>query len=354
MARVRRAQTGARTLGPNRALRQELRRIRVRAAAGMSPRARQRSRALCYALCGACGYLQSVPAPDTFRVEPTQAASIRDACPHCGALAWHDLNDEDTALALRDAETRVRRHHHALARRGAGALASLAGVALAVPLGVLLHQLVGVTLVNAALIAFLIPAILATWLFNHLIPKRHARLRDAGVYDTFTRWREPLPRSLVAATADAEPGAFAAVDSDHELLLAPWSGTPCVGYEVRLYRDASEQSPVCVLREQRCLEFHHGELEIPGEAVSLALPLRRVPRRGPGAPDQRALARTLRQRGLYLADGPYLLEEAIVVPGERYELVPVDAEGSRAYVLRYGPLALAERAVSAGPEGARA
>ncbi len=327
----------------------------MRAAAQASPRERERARLLCYALCGACGYLDALPSRDSFRAEGGATPALRHECPHCGARAWHDLNDEGTALALRDAETRERRYHHSLARRQAALRSFAVGFALAIPIGLLLYQLAAVTLTSAAVVSSLVLVAVATPLFHRAVPRRHAQLRDAGAFETFTRWRAPLPLVETVeqlerpeARARARDGEFATVECDAELLIAPLSGTRCVGYEVSLYRDASEQSPVCVLREQRCLEFRHGEQTVDGAAVTLSLPRVPIPRRGPGAPEAQALTKMLRRRGLYLADGPYRLEEALVLPGQRYELRRLDGEGG--YVLTYGRerLPVSPRALAAG------
>ncbi len=349
MVSARRARHDARSLRPNRALRQQLRRIRVRAAAQASPRARERARLLCYALCGACGYLDALPSRDSFRAEGGATPALRHACPHCGARAWHDLNDEGTALALRDAETRERRYHHALARRQAALRSFAAGFALAMPVGLLLYQLAALTLTSAAVVSSLVLLAVAIPLFDRAVPRRHAQLRDAGAFEAFTRWRAPLPLvETQEALTRSRDGVFAAVECDAELLVAPLSGTRCVGYEVSLYRDASEQSPVCVLREQRCLEFRHGDVVVDGDAVTLSIPRVPIPRRGPAAPNARAFTKMLRRRGLYLADGPYRLEEALVLPGERYELRRV--VGADDYVLAFGraSLPVSPRALAAG------
>ncbi|MCA9715243.1 MAG: hypothetical protein KC468_11235 [Myxococcales bacterium] len=313
-------------------------RIRVRDyLEGDRPRDHARVSFPCFVLCGRCGYLERESTRDPFRgLERPGGLAIHHPCPHCGARAWHDLGQIDTALAVRDSETFERRYNDELAQRRARAWSLGLGAALALPLAWGLSATIGLALaVGAGALALLSASRLG---YAALEPRVRAVVRGRETSRAFTRWRMPL----VGARGGGEritSGALAAARAG-ELLRAPLSGRPCVGYELRVLHDyAADDDPrtaACVLREQRCVDATLAGVAVPGDAI--ALDLRPETISGDALTlDDDDISVLLRKRGLFVGDGPYLLQEAIAVPGGHYEL----RGAAGGYTLRAAPAALA-------------
>lgn len=252
----------------------------------------------CLFLCDGCGYLSDTDA----------------RCPACGATAWIDLDYWVHAEALRAREEEERRNPSKEVRwqvrlaslaagstLGAGCVGLLAaaGVALAWPVALGL----GVTSVAAA----------------HGLGQRRIgwslmarRVRDP------TRWRLPLPSIDPAAKIRERISGHLAPQG--ALLRAPFTGRPCIGYEIAVLFDTPEDAwpPIWVLREMRSCAFDVRGRAVEADKAWLALPTAPISQ---PALDDDAKAKFLRQRGLFLGDGQFDLFESIIEPGRPYELV---------------------------------
>jgi hypothetical protein len=106
-----------------------------------------------------------------------------------------------------------------------------------------------------------------------------------------------------------------------ELLQAPLSGRPCIGYELAILFDAEGDArpPMWVLEEEHTTDFEIGGRQIAADGATLEIPLEPV---GEDAavmtPDEVALF--LRKRGLFANDGRFEFFEALIEPGSVYEL----------------------------------
>jgi len=261
----------------------------------------------CMFLCDGCGYLCKTDPP----------------CPSCGRKAWIDLGFWNHAEALRAREEDERRHPPerlkwqirlaALQAGGVVGLGGAAGLALA-----------GLATVGAPLALTLgAGATLLTYAFGR---RKLAWSIMARQVHSPTRWHAPLPLADPKATPASR--LIGPVRPTGPLLRAPFSGRPCVGYDLGVMFDAPGDAwpPIWVLRE-----MHAGAFEVAGQAitadgVSLALPIKPVAETVL-TPEQKQ--RFLRERGLFLVDGQFDLFEAIVEPEQTYELLwPSAPEGA--------------------------
>ncbi len=306
-------------------------RVRVRDFLNPEQRSAKREREAfaCYLLCGQCGFLAHESGRDPFRAparDHDEGCSTRGgarSCPQCGAKAWHDLNQVDTALALRDSENFERRFNDELAGRRARRWGLGLGASLALPLAWGLISTVGVSVGVAAALSSLVLVAVARLVYAGVEPRVHAALRNGEMSRTFTRWRMPLARPRAEQQRITGAGSLERARSGDALLRAPLSGRPCLGYELRVLHDyAADDDPrtaACVLREQRCVDLVHAGALLRGDSVVIELPTRTITGSELARSDDE-VAVLLRKRGLFVGDGPYLLQEAIVEPGARYEL----------------------------------
>jgi len=278
----------------------------------------------CMFLCDGCGYLCKTDPP----------------CPSCGRKAWIDLGYWNHAEALRAREEDERRHPPerlkwqvrlaALQAGGAVGIGGAAGLALA-----------GLATVGAPLaLALGAGATLLTYTFGRRkiawsIMSRHVQ--------TPTRWHAPLPLADPKATPASR--VVGPVRPTGPLLRAPFSGRPCVAYDLGVMFDAPGDAwpPIWVLREMHACAFEVAGQAIAADGVSLALPIKPVVPIMPIMPvigtsmTAEEKQRFLRERGLFLVDGQFDLFEAIVEPELTYELVWPSAPGGAPPVLRSAP-----------------
>lgn len=274
----------------------------------------------CFFVCDGCGYLDDNT--------PT--------CPSCGGTTWIDLDYWANAEALRALEEEQRRSPPAWVRRRVGLTSLAAGAAIGLGTTAALAAL---GLVGAAGLAALGAGGtgLAAALTHGLGRRRLGwSLMTKTVRDP-TRWRVPLPfadpRAHVAErlVGPAEPRG--------PLLQAPFSGRPCLGYEIAVLFDNLHDAwpPTWALREVRSSAFEVQGREIAEGRAALSIPIQPVP---VPAMDDLTRHRFMRQRGLFLADGQFDHFEAILEPGSTCEVLrpsaPQDAPPF-VRVLRGGP-----------------
>ncbi|MDC0719015.1 hypothetical protein [Nannocystis bainbridge] len=252
----------------------------------------------CMFLCDVCGYL----------------CDTDPACPSCGRTAWIDLDYWHVAEALREREEEERRHPPDRLKWQVRLASVAAGAAIGIGCAG------GLAL--AGLVALGWPSLLglgggATALAHRLGRRRIGRALMLRGSSRPTRWHMPLP--LVAAEAVVAARAVGQPQPRGPLLAAPFSGRPCLGYELGVLFDAPGDAwpPIWVLREMRSSAFDIDGRHVEADAVTLGLPLTAVTR---PAMTESARQRFLRQRGLFLADGQFELFEAIVEPGAAYEV----------------------------------
>lgn len=269
----------------------------------------------CMFLCGTCGYLCDSDPP----------------CPSCGESSWIDLDYWAHAEALRAREEEERRHPP---RRLAWQV-RLTSLATGAAIGV--GCAAGLAL--AGLVAFGWPALLglgagATAMTHGLGRRRFGRSIMERRPGTATRWRLPLP--LTDANARTAARAVGRLEVSGGLLRAPFSGRPCVGYALGVMFDSPSDAwpPIWVLREMRSSAFEVEGRAVATDGVWLALPTTRITA---PALDQEQLRRFLRERGLFLVDGQFDLYEAILEPGDSYELLwPTAPAGAPPFIRAAG------------------
>ena len=265
----------------------------------------------CLFLCDHCGYL----------------SEVEGACPACTHTAWIDLDNWAHAEALRGVEEAARQHPVAEVRwrvRGATlALGTLVGVGCATGLA-----LAGVL---AGSMASVLGATGAATALTHALARRKIgwsimarRVRDP------TRWRMPVPLADETDTLKRRAGPALAREP---LLRAPFTGRPCVAYEVAVLFDHPDDAwpPTWVLREMRSCAFEVDGHEVAANRAMLTGPTELVATPTMSEGEKR---RFLRERGLFLADGTFDLYEAIVEANEACEVRwPTANEGAPPFVL---------------------
>lgn len=273
----------------------------------------------CLNLCDHCGYLNEV----------------QGACPACTHTAWIDLDNWALAERLREVEEAARQNPVPAVRwriRGASlAIGAVLGLGCATGLA-----LAGVVVASAASLAGVgAGATGAATVLTHALGRRRLgwSIMARRVQDP-TRWRMPVPfADERAGTFKRAAGPAVATEG---LLRAPFTGRPCVAYEVAVLFDHPQDAwpPIWALREMRACPF-----EVDGRAVArdhamLTATTELVAQPVMSVEEKR---RFLRERGLFLADGSFDLYEAIVAPNERVELRwPTTPEGAPPFVVPVG------------------
>lgn len=252
----------------------------------------------CMFLCGACGYLSDTDPP----------------CPACGRKLWIDLDYWALAEALRAHEEEARRHPPERLKWQIR-VASLVG-------GATLGAGCAAWLALAGIATLGWPALVAlgggTAALTHRLGRRRiGRAIMARRVERPSRWRIPLP--LVSEDAEESARVVGPAQPRGPLLTAPFSGRPCLAYELGVLFDAPGDAwpPVWVLREMRSCAFDVADRRVEADGVTLALPIAPV---AEPAITETQRQRFLRQRGLFLVDGRFDLFEAIVEPGAHCEL----------------------------------
>lgn len=256
----------------------------------------------CLFLCDHCGYLSATQGP----------------CPACTHTAWIDLDNWAHAEALREREEVARQNPAPDVRwrvRGAS-LAIGAALGLGCATGLALAGTVAIA--AGALLGIGAGATGTATALTHAIARRRIgwsimakRVRDPS------RWRLPLP--LPDRDASVGRRAQGPAIASEAPLRAPFSGRPCVAYEVAVLFDYPDDAwpPTWVLREVRSCAFAVDGRELRADHVMLTPPPEAVPQPAMSEDEKR---RFLRERGLFLADGSFDLFESILAPDQPCEL----------------------------------
>lgn len=274
----------------------------------------------CLFLCDHCGYL----------------SEAEGACPACTHTAWIDLDNWTLAEGLREIEEAARQNPVPAVRwriRGASlAIGALVGAACTTGLA-----MAGLVAVGAASLAGVgAGATGAATVLTHAVGRRQLgwSIMARRVQDP-TRWRMPVP------FADDPAGKFfkrsvGPALATEGLLRAPFTGRPCVAYEVAVLFDHPTDAwpPTWALREMRSCVFTVDGREVGKDGAMLTAPTELIEQPVMSEEEKR---RFLRERGLFLADGRFDLYEAIVGPNEQVELRwPTTPEGAPPFVVPVG------------------
>lgn len=307
--RYQNAQAAAR-----RALRVPMGRVRAGDAAHWESRQPSWETFPCFHLCLTCGYL---------------AESADELCPGCGYRRWTDLRNLSAAEALRQMERRDRLAIPAdilwKSRLVAGTLGGVGGT-LAL-LGALAGSMSPVSSFLFGIVAFGAVTFPGSFLASRIWSSARFRRRPAFP----SRWRIPLPRGRGKPAQVVSGPATTRAD----LLRAPVSGRPCLGYELTVLFDAPGdlRPPMWVLEEERNVPFEIDGVRVEANRATFELPKQLVARED-GAVDSQAVAQLLRQRGLFSSEGDYSLHEALLEPGGRYRLEQFEDPPGAAVVIR--------------------
>ena len=195
-------------------------------------------------------------------------------------------------------------------KAASGGVGAVTGGAAALALSALFAPALGPLAVVAASTGGL--AALAT---NTLLGKPLSRLMLARTPGGPARWLRPLP--LVDQESDVVETHRGQIQSAAESLTAPFSGRPCLAYEIGVVFDADGDAypPVWVLREVHSRALEVDGVEVAAGSLELELPMTIVEE-----PTHDDLAVFLRQRGLFASDGQFEFFEAIVCADDEVEL----------------------------------
>lgn len=271
----------------------------------------------CYTLCLECGYLTHEP---------------KGPCPGCGQRHWTDLRSVASGEAVRQMERRDRLTTPAYIINRAQTIGLALGTVTAVGLGtyayltdkpemavamVLSAALGGAT---AALSYFGFRYLLSAWVFYRR--------------PTFpSRWRLPLPLPrLRGRPTRVHQAPFL---SQGELLRAPITNRPCLGYEVSVHFDApgDKRPRMWILEEEHTVAFSVDDRIVEADRATLKLDAELVGEESVGL-DESGIAQFLRKRGLFASEGLYAIFEAIIEPDQTYRLEIYDKPANAVAVVR--------------------
>lgn len=280
----------------------------------------------CAWVCQGCGFMRDAPKAQ---------ADADQTCRHCRARAWIDLRSFRNAQLLREQEQRLREDapdwvQHRV--RGAAGVAGVAiGGAAALAAGAMLPLLAPVAVIAAAIggagamgVEQIIGKPLSRWLIARA---------DVGP----ARWRCALPKPNLESEVVARHAGTAT--TRQAPLAAPISGRECIAYEVGVVFDAEGDAypPVWVVREDRNVAFEVGDVDVAADALTTELTMLSVSDQA-NERDRGDIAKFLRQRGLFVADGEYSFFESVLPVGAEIELVR-HAEPAQSPWVVYDPAA---------------
>ena len=263
----------------------------------------------CAWVCQGCGLMRDAP---------KQSTDIDVECGHCKARAWIDLRSFRNAQLVREQEQRLRQEGPDWVQDKVRNTAGVAGVAIggatALAASALLPMLLPVAVIAAAVggagalgVQQIIGKPLSRWLIAR---------EDVGP----ARWRCALPKPNLDSEIVARHTGVAT--TRQAPLAAPISGRECIAYEVGVVFDAEGDAypPVWAIREDRNVAFEVGDVSVAADALTTELTMLSVSAQA-NERDRADVAKFLRQRGLFLADGDYEFFESVLPVGTEIELV---------------------------------
>jgi hypothetical protein len=288
----------------------------------------------CAILCSACGYFYIDDEGDDEEV----ASVDHSLCPFCGREAWLDLQREDNADLLRRAESEERHSVPSWLESLVlwGSVGLFGALAVALYTWGVGDDYFGETFYSDLVILTVISSVVAIPAAYHTLPRRLAILLRRGRERWPHRWHSPtgLPDPEVDPSrrhTDLE------AHSDNESLEAPISGRECLAYQVCVLFDVTGDArpPEWALQEQHAVDLELGDdLAVTPQELFLESPVEQVDAPGgeeltfDSAPagghhdEQRRdeIARFLRQRGLFIADGQFHFYEARLEEGDHVDV----------------------------------
>lgn len=271
----------------------------------------------CYTLCLECGYLTQAP---------------KGPCPGCGQQRWTDLRSVSSGEAVRQMERRDRMTTPAYIINRAWTIGLAAGTVTALGLGIYIYLTeppeMAVAMVLAAALGGAVAALayagfrflLSAWVFYRR--------------PTFpSRWRLPLP--LPKLSGRPAQVLQAVLVPQGELLRAPISDRPCLGYEVSVHFDApgDKRPRMWILEEEHTAAFAVEDRIVEADRATLKLDAELVGEESIGMDDS-GIAQFLRKRGLFASEGIYAIFEAIIEPDQSYRVELYDKPANAVAVVR--------------------
>ena len=257
--------------------------------------------AQCFFLCARCGYL---------------AQSSASQCAHCHGDEWLDLNDVTISETLRSEEEHARRKVPFSAKLLSASVHLVIFVAVTIALPLLIPQMRDgwiETIYNYPAIGWYWVVFPTMMLGSYFFSTRHV----AKMLRRFTkvrpiRWYLPVDirsRSDMAKLPHHDVTGHCQGD---ELLTAPFSGVPCLGYKVSVLFDVHQDArpPEWVVEESRS-----APCTVAGETVDtdkLVFHISGHLMNTASEENQNKVKLYLRQRGLYLEDGEFWFYESVL------------------------------------------
>lgn len=300
-------------------------------AAGYDP---DRADFPCATLCAACGYF--------YLDDESDDGADDSRCPACGRRAWYDLQLEDNADRLRRTESEER--HTVPSWLESLVLWGSVGLFGTLALGLYTwgvgDNYFGETVYSTYVILTILVGVVAIPAAYHTLPRRLAVLWHRGRQRRPHRWHSPtgLP------DPDREPDrqhADLEAHSTEQPLEAPISGRECLAYQVCVLFDVTGDArpPEWALQEQRAVSLDLDGLEVDPDELFVESPVEQVEAPGgeeltldggiPPAAEHddehyAEVARFLRQRGLFIADGQFHFYEARLEEGDHVHATEYD------------------------------
>ncbi|MBW1808309.1 MAG: hypothetical protein JRJ87_08960 [Deltaproteobacteria bacterium] len=225
---------------------------------------------------------------------------MQNPCPACKDNGWFDLANPETADRIRTWEQEKRQQIPNWIKIAlAGSLACLSVLAFWIAAGSAL--VLGLGLLISLVLYFVL--------------QRPASMLLLRLQKAFpVRWKLPVPLPDTKKSKPQEVTGY--VEGKGPLLTAPFSGAPCLAWQVCVRFDVAGDArpPEWVLQEIESMDILINDIEIPNHRVLLETPLAPLSAKmcEEKGIDWRGF---LKKRGLHSDEGTYELFESLIDPG---------------------------------------
>lgn len=239
-----------------------------------------------------------------------------DPCRHCGAKTWLDLTEDDVATRLATVQSyevqtvsRTRRAVSWTIRIGGAVIVAVACIAAisdspsAIFSG--LTSLVGIMAVPFFLLGY-------------------GRATKVEARELPYRWALPLPPTTVAAK-DGVQARGPAVATSEDRVVAPFSGTACVGYRITVRQANAPSNAAVALCSQQAVDLRVDGIAVHADRTRLDLRVSEVSVTDARQADVRAF---LRRHGLMQAHGPWICAEALLLEDDLVVVAQAERGGA--------------------------
>lgn len=255
----------------------------------------------CHLSCTGCGALAPPPPLDPQRGD----AARLDPCKHCGTSAWVDLSEDEATRGLATVEA----YEHKTIDRRRRILHWVLRIGGAITMGLLCFFAAASS--PSGIFAFLTMLVgFVSVCFFALGYGQATRVEQRSLP---YRWMLPLPPSTPVAAGGTRLRGPVGPNDDDEPLRAPFTGRPCLAYRVVVRREDAPRNAVAALVAQGACDLRIEGRPVLASTVRLDLDTRPV--RVEHEREAAALA-YLRRHGIFDTDGPWILEEAVLEPGD--------------------------------------